>query len=64
MATSQKKVCPRYNIASDGEALALELLEVWSTLSLSLLPGQLWLGAVPVKVQFMGQIDLFKNIRN
>ena len=36
--------------------------EMWSTLSLALLPGQLWLRVVvSVRVPSVGQIDLFKN---
>ena len=35
--------CPGYDIKqSNGEALALEILEMWTTSSLPLLPGQLW----------------------
>ena len=46
---------------SDGEApVMLELWGMWSTLSLSSLPGPLWLGVVaPGRVLSMGQIELF-----
>ena len=45
-----------------GEALVLELWEVWSTSSLPLLSGPLWPGVVVlVGVQSMGQIDSFEN---
>ena len=43
---------------SDGEALALEIWGMWSTLSLPLLPGPLWHRMVaPDRVQSMGQIE-------
>ena len=46
---------------SDGEALVmLELKGMWSTPSLSLIPGSLWPGVVaPDRVLSMGQIELF-----
>ena len=48
--------CSRYDSKlSDREFLALELWEIWSTLSLQLLSGPLWPGVViPVKVPTMG----------
>ena len=47
-----------HKTASDGEALVLGICGVWSTLSLSLLPGPLWLGvAVPGRVPSIGQIE-------
>ena len=37
--------CPGYDIKpSDGEAPALDIWGMWSTPSLPLLPGPLWLG--------------------
>ena len=43
----------------DGEALVLEIREVWSTSLLPLLPGRLWLEVVvPVIDPSMGQIEL------
>ena len=55
--------CPGYDIKqSDGEApIKLELRVMQSALSLSSLPGPLWLGvAAPDRVLSMGQIDLYK----
>ena len=51
-------MCPRYD--SDGEILViLELWRMWSTPSLPLLTGLLWLGGVaPDRVLSMGQIEL------
>ena len=47
--------------ASDGKAPVLEILGLWSTPSLPLLPGSLWpVVAVPVKVTSMVQIDHFQ----
>ena len=50
--------CPGYDIKqSDGEAPALEIWGMWSTLSLPLLPGPLWPGVVaPDWVLSIGQI--------
>ena len=55
--------CPRYDTKpSNGEAWVLKFWGMWSTSSMSLLPGLLWLRmVVPVKVSSMGQIDLFEN---
>ena len=53
--------CPRYdNKQSDGETpLMLELCGMWSTPSLTSLPGTLWLGVVARdRVPSMGQIEL------
>ena len=53
--------CPGYDTKqSDGEvSVMLELWGMWSTLSLALLPGSLWLGVVaPDRVLSMGQIEL------
>ena len=54
--------CPGYDIKPfDGEAPVLELWEMWSTHSLLLLPGPLWLGVVapPGRVLSMGRIEQF-----
>ena len=55
---------PGYDIKlSAGEALVLELWEIWSIPSLSLLPGSLWLEMmVPVRASFMGQIELHNQL--
>ena len=51
-----------HQTAFGGEVSVLEIWGVRSTASLSLLPGQLWLGViVTVSVTCMDQIDLFKN---
>ena len=52
--------CPGYDIKqSDGEAPALEVWGMWSTLSLPLLPGPLWPKVVaPDRVLSMGQITV------
>ena len=48
---------------SDGEARLLEIWEMWSTSSLLLLPGPLWLAVVaPDRVLSMGQIELFNYL--
>ena len=57
--------CPGYDTKqSDGEApVVLELWEIWSTCSLSSLPGPLWPGVVvPHRVPFMDQIKLFDKL--
>ena len=47
--------------ASDGEAPFLKIWRVWSSYSLPLLPGTLWIVVVvSLKVPWMGEIDLFK----
>ena len=47
---------------SDSEVSVLKSLGVFSTPSLSLLPGPLWPRVlVPVRVSSMGRINLFKN---
>ena len=53
--------CPRYDTKQfDGKAPAWELWGMWSTSSLPLLPGLLWLWVVaPDRVLSMGQIELF-----
>ena len=52
-----------HKTVSDGEAPVLDIWGVLSTPSLLLLPDLLYLGVVlPVKVPFMGQIDLFKKL--
>ena len=53
--------CPGYDIKqSNGEAPALEIWGMWSTPSLPLLPGPLWLGVIaPDRILSMGQIELF-----
>ena len=55
--------CLGYNIkTSDGEARILKIWGMWSSTSLPLLPGPLRLGVVvPVRIQSMGQIKLFKH---
>ena len=53
--------CPRYDTKQfDGEVpVMLELLGMWSTLSLPSLPGPLWPRVVaPDKTLFMSQIEL------
>ena len=57
--------CPRYDTKlSDGEArLMLELWRMWSTASLSSLPGPLWSGvAASDRVLSIGQIELFDHL--
>ena len=57
--THIKKGCPC--MTQNGtwwRAFSSRLLGVWSTRSLSLLPDSHWLG---VRVQSMGQINLFKD---
>ena len=51
--------CPEYDSkSSDGKAPALEIWGIWSTPSLSFLPGSLWPGVVtPDRVLSMGQIE-------
>ena len=51
---------PRYDIKQyDGKAPALEIWEIWSTLSLPLLPGPLWPEVVtPKGVLSMAQIEM------
>ena len=51
--------CPDYDIkSSDGMALTLEIWGMWSTSSLPLLPGPLWLRVVaPDRVLSMCQIE-------
>ena len=54
--------CPGYNTKQfDGEApVMLELWGKWSSPSLQLFPGPLWLRVVASdRVQSMGQIELF-----
>ena len=56
---SQEKGCPEYDIKLHP---VLKLWGVWNTLSLPLLPGPLYPEVViPVKVPFIGQVDLFVN---
>ena len=54
-------MCPGYDTKqSGGEAPALEIWRMWSTPSLSLLPGSLWPGVVASgRVLSMHQIELF-----
>ena len=56
---------PHKNInkkTSDGEASVLDIWDVWSSLSQSLLEGSLWPGvSVPVRALSLGQIDKFKK---
>ena len=53
-----KQPCPEF---SPVALVMLELWGIWSTPSLPLLPGPLWLGVVaPEMVLSMGQIELFK----
>ena len=48
---------------NNGEAQFLEISEVWSSHSLTLLSDPLWFSAVvPFRVSSLGQIDMFKNI--
>ena len=48
---------------SNGEAPVLELWGMWSTSLLPLHSGQLWFKVIePVRVQSMGQIELFNNL--
>ena len=52
-----------HKISSEGEAQALEIWRVYSTLLLPLLPFPLWLGVVvPVRASSMGQINPFKHL--
>ena len=54
--------CPRYDTEqSDGRApVMLELYGMWSTLSLSSLPGPLWPAVIESdSVLMMGQIELY-----
>ena len=55
--------CPGYDTKpSDVEAPLLELWEIWNTSSLPLIQGPLWPEVVvPVRVQFIGQIQLFHH---
>ena len=55
--------CPGYNTRqSDGEAPVQDLWEMWSTSSLSLLPGPLWPGmVVPIRISFLGQTRILDN---
>ena len=57
--------CLGYNAKpSEIEAPVQELLEIWSTTPLPLLPGPLWPGVVvPVSVSSIGQIELFDHLR-
>ena len=53
-----KKKCPGY----DTKLHLMVRFQIWSTPSLSLLPGPLWLVlVVPISVLLISQIDLFKN---
>ena len=58
---NQISVCLEYDTKqSDGEALFLKLLGMWSTSSVPLLQGPLWpRGIKPFRIQSMGQIELF-----
>ena len=55
------KECPTYDTKqSDGEAPARELWDIFSTPSLPLSNGSLWVGVVALdKVLSMAQIELF-----
>ena len=47
-------------MVSDGEAQVLEFWLMWSTPLLPLLSDPLWYGAVvPVRIQSIGQIEIF-----
>ena len=53
--------CPRYDTKLHL-VVRLQFWAVWSTSSLLLLSGPLWLGVIiPVRIPSMGQIELFKN---
>ena len=53
--------CPGYDSKqTDGGDQVLELWELWNTPSLELIPGPIWPRVVvSVRVQSMGQIELF-----
>ena len=56
---------PGYDIKpSDSETPVLDLWGMWSTPSLALLSGPLWLRVVvPVRVVVMNQIEIFNNLQ-
>ena len=62
--THSPKECPGYDIKpSDSEAQVLELWKLWSTLSLLLLSGPLWLEVtVPLWVPSIVQIELLNHL--
>ena len=59
---SRKKKCPdtKLHLVVSVQCPVLEIWGVWSSPSLPLLPGSLWV-VVPVCVSFMGQVGQFRN---